>query len=93
MSGGHTRPQNGGKGLSLQPMQLAAMLVLDAAIAYLQIGANQLGGFLKLEREADILVQAMNVIGNQKSALMAEWENKVQIVPASAMPSEIVQAK
>lgn len=43
--------------LKLTPKQLAAMLVVDACRAALQTGANQLGAFLGMKDEADILVK------------------------------------
>ncbi len=72
--------------LRLTPHQLAAMLVLDAQVAQLQIGANQLGGFLGLKREADILVNAIQVIQKDKERLVESWAKTIQIVPASALP-------
>lgn len=78
------------KNVSLTAPQLAAFLTLEGQMAQLQIAANQLGAFLKMEKEANILIQAMTFIGNQKNALMAEWERKVQLVPAEAMPKGVI---
>lgn len=72
--------------LMLEPMQLAALLVLDAQVAQLQVGANQLGGFLKLHEEADILVRAAQYIQRRKEKLMDGWGRRVQLVGAGAMP-------
>ncbi len=72
--------------LDLQPMQLATLLVLDGACVALQTGANQLGGFLKLEREANILTSALKLVVTEKEKLIAEWGQKVQVVPAGALP-------
>ncbi len=73
------------KKLTLTAPQLATMLILEAQMNQLQIGANQLGGFLKLTKEADILVNAIQFIGRQKEALMEEWDRKVQLAPAGAI--------
>lgn len=73
--------------LRLTPHQLGAMLVFDAQLASLQVGANQLGGFLKLEREATVLVGAIQHIQREKDKLMAEWAKAVQIFPVAAMPA------
>lgn len=73
--------------LELTPTQLAAMLVIDAQVAQLQIAANQLGGFLKMTREADLIVSAMKVLAEGKERLVQEWARKVQIVPAGALPA------
>lgn len=72
--------------LSLNAAQLGTMLVLDAQLASLQVGANQLGGFLKLEREANILVSAMHQIQRDKELLMKSWASQVQVFPPSALP-------
>ena len=71
--------------LELQPLQLAAALVMDAQIAQLQVGANQLGGFLKLEREANILLEAAQLIGKKRQELMDEWSRRVHLAPANAL--------
>lgn len=75
------------KSLQLDPMQLAAMLVFDGCMVALQTGANQLGGFLKLKREADILVGALDFLNKEKTKLMNEWSNKLVIAPANAITS------
>lgn len=68
--------------MRLDANQLATMLILDGAISFLQIGANQLGGFLKLTAEADILMGAIEFIGTRKIALQKEWSGGIQVVQA-----------
>lgn len=69
--------------IRLTAQQMATMLVLDSAMAFLQIGANQLGGWLELKKEADILVGAIEFIGTRKMALQKEWANAVVIAGAN----------
>ena len=71
--------------LVLEPMQLCTMLVLDSVCVALQTGANQLGGFLKLEREASLLAAALKMVSDGKEKLMGEWQRKIQVVPAAAL--------
>lgn len=72
--------------LQLEPLQLAAILILDGCSIALKTGADQLGGFLGLKREADILVKALNIIGADKKQLMEEWQRKIVVAPAAALP-------
>ena len=82
------------KTMELNSNQLAALLVLDGQSAQLQIGANQLGSFLKLKREADILIAAIELIQKEKEKLISDWAKLIQIVPASALPpSGLILAK
>lgn len=71
--------------MTLTAHQLATVLVLDGAMAALQTGANQLGSFLKLQDEANILVGAINYIGTRKQDLQAQWERRVQLVGAEEL--------
>lgn len=73
--------------IALTTHQLAALLVLEAQAQQLQIGANQLGGFLKLKAEADILVEAIALIQRKTGELRAQWARTVQIVDAASMPA------
>ena len=79
-------PNGKGQNLSLTPHQLGAMLVLDSLIVGLQTGANQLGGFLGLKREGDILANAMHSLAREKELLMSSWAKQVQVFPAAALP-------
>lgn len=72
--------------IQLTAQQLATLLVLEGACAQLQTGANQLGAFLGLKREADVLVQAIQLIDREKQSLTKEWERTIQIVGAGALP-------
>lgn len=74
--------------VTLNANQLATLLVFEGACAALQTGANQLGGFLKLEREALVLADAIQLIDKAKREFAAEWSRTIQIV--SGMPSESV---
>ena len=58
VNGKFQKPQE----LMLEPMQLAALLVIDGVAMAVQTGANQLGGFLKLEREAQILTKVLALL-------------------------------
>ncbi len=68
--------------LTLQPLQLAALLVIDGILNAMQTGANQLGGFLKLKTEGDILVRSLQILGKEKEALMNDWARSIQVVQA-----------
>lgn len=59
------------------PMQLAATLLLEGEAQRLQVSANQLGGFLKLTREGDILIQAQQVIIRELQKLQREWAGEI----------------
>lgn len=80
-----------GPKMELTPMQLAAVLVIEGQIAQLQVGANQLGGFLGLKREADILINAIQVITKDRDALVASWAKQVKIYGADAAPKPVIQ--
>lgn len=70
--------------LSLTPMQMGTLLVLDGLSAAMQAAANQLGGFLKLPREADIVIRCGNMLQVEKDKLVGEWKRTVQLAtPAS----------
>ncbi len=73
------------KQLQLEPLQLGALLVIDGCAVALQTGANQLGGFLGLKREADLLLKALGVLQVEKEQLMADWQRKLVVAPASAL--------
>lgn len=76
---------NGTQKLSLEPMQLATLLVFDACGIAIQNGCNQLGGFLGLRREAEMLAQSLAALQHAKDALLAEWQRKVVVAPAGAL--------
>lgn len=78
--------------LDLTPMQLAAVLVIESQIAQLQIAANQLGGWLKLTREADILVNAMQIIVKDTEKLKADWAKQVKIFPEAALAPGLIRS-
>ena len=59
--------------LKVTPLQLASTLILEGQMAQLQIGANQLGGALRQTREADILIQAQQLIAREFRKLQQEW--------------------
>jgi hypothetical protein len=71
--------------LELTPHQLCAILIIESQCAQLQLGANQLGGFLGLKREAEMLLNAIQVLQKDKERLIHDWSKQVQIVPASAI--------
>ena len=72
------------KKLDLQPLQLAALLVLDGCAMALSTGANQLGGFLGLKREAEILVRCGQMLDSEKQKLLSDWTQLVKLVPLPA---------
>lgn len=80
---------NGGKKLELSPLQLATVLVMDGCAMSLQTGANQLGGFLGLKREAEVLAKVGKLLDDEKQKLISEWQHTVKLVDASAMGSVI----
>ncbi len=79
-------PHGSNQTLRLTPHQLATVLVFDGAIAMLQTGANQLGGFLKLKAEADVLISAIELIGSRKVALQKEWGGGIVIAKPADVP-------
>ncbi len=70
------------KNINVTPLQLASLLVLEGQMAQLQMGANQLGGFLKLTESADILIEAAQLIEKKKVAMQRSWETGIQVVNA-----------
>ncbi len=70
------------KNIQVTPLQMASLLVLEGQIAQLQVGANQLGGFLKLTKEADILIEAAQLIEKKKVEMQRSWETGIQVVSA-----------
>lgn len=71
--------------LRLTPQQLAIVLVVEAQIASLQYGANQLGGFLKL-READALIAARDVLVSALGEMHRQWSGQVVLASAADVP-------
>lgn len=88
---GHEQTAYADKPLTLQvtSQQYAVMLILDAQMAQLQIAANQIGGYIKDEKAAGIVVEAMNLLGAKKQALMMEWQRAIQVV--SAIPDKLIK--
>lgn len=78
-------PINGNQKLDLNPMQLATVLIFDLCGTTLSTGINQLGGFLGLRREAEMLGQALAALQHAKETLIGEWSRKVVVAPAGAM--------
>jgi hypothetical protein len=72
--------------LRLTPLQLVTVMVLEGQAEQLQIAANQLGGWLGLKAEADILVSAREHILRAKTKMQASWLNAVQVVSAADVP-------
>ncbi len=73
--------------LRLNGQQIATLLLLEMQLAQLQIGANQLGSFLKDTEAADLLVSAISHIGRGKEKLMKKWSGAVVI----AQPGDVVR--
>lgn len=61
------------RSLRLTPQQLAITLLFEAHVAHLQIGANQLGGFLKETEAAEVLISAAKHIEKAKVRLQSRW--------------------
>jgi len=72
--------------IRLTPHQMATMLVVEAQIQALQMGANQLGGFLKLDEEAKLLISAATHLAKGLEKFKRQWESG--IVLASEAPPE-----
>ncbi len=70
------------KNMTVTPHQLATVLVFESHIAQLQVGANQLGGFLKLTSEADTLLEAAQLIAKRRDELQREWASEIKVVSA-----------
>lgn len=75
------------KRVRITPDQLATLLVLDAAMAALQTGANQLGGYLGLKDEAEILTGAIAFVGSRRDELQRQWSAAAQV----AQPGDVAQ--
>lgn len=71
--------------LKLSPMQMVTLIVLEAQVAALQCAANQLGGALKLQAEADVCIAARDVVIRGLSELQRKWAGQVVI----AQPSDV----
>ena len=74
------------KTIRLTPHQMATMLVIEAQIQALQMGSNQLGGFLGLKDEADLLMSAANHLAKGLEKFKRGWETGLVI--ASEAPPE-----
>jgi hypothetical protein len=81
----HHPPQPEKQAIRLTPQQLGTLLVLDGLVVALQTGANQLGGFLGLKAEGNLVLQALEVLVKGRDGLRAEWAKAVQLAPASAL--------
>ncbi len=71
--------------LHLEPMQVCALVIIEGLAAGMQAAINQLGGFLKLPREADIVANAMGHLQRDKERLMQEWQRRLVVAPAGAI--------
>ena len=91
MNGTQQKPVNGQAQLQLEPLQLATMLVLDALAKAMETGMNQLGGFLGLKREADIIANALSHLQRDKQRLIEEWQKRIVIAPAAAL--SVIESK
>lgn len=74
-----------GKDLSLNPSQLATMLVIDQCCSALNFGVNQLAGGLGLKDEALVLARALEQLSRDRDALVQQWNRAVVIAPAGAL--------
>lgn len=72
--------------LRVTPEQLATLLVLEQQMAQLQIGANQLGGMLKLTDAADVLISARDYIGKNLDKLRKGWGRELVIAQSADVP-------
>lgn len=66
--------------------QACATLVIEGQLKALEVAANQLGGFLKLEKEAHVVLAALNVLAAGFAQLQREWQGAVVVVSASELP-------
>jgi len=78
-------PLNGQQEIRLTPEQMAAMLVIEGLLQAIQVGVNQLGGFIKYTPAAEILANAGAVLGRDYMAMRKQWERSVVVAPASAL--------
>lgn len=72
--------------LRLTPEQLCTLLVFEAQAAQLQTAANQLGGFLGLKAEAEVLLSAKGHLDAAKVRMQAEWQRTVQVAQPADVP-------
>jgi hypothetical protein len=72
--------------IRVTPQQLAVLLILEAQMAQLQVGANQLGGTLNLTEAADILVSARDYIQKNLAKLQKKWAGEVVIAQPNEVP-------
>lgn len=72
--------------LRVTPPQLAIMLVFDAQAQALQMGANQLGGFLGEKEAAEVLLSAKQHIEKAGMRMRAQWERSIQVVAPADVP-------
>lgn len=65
--------------------QAAVLMTLDMVCVVLQTAANQLGGFLELQAEGNILVRALAQVSQDKERLVADWRRSVVLAAPAAL--------
>lgn len=80
-----TAPKNG-VALTLTPQQLCVVLVLEAQSQQLGIAANQLGGYLRLEGPADVLMAAKKHIDDYKAKFVREVQGGIVLATSADLP-------
>lgn len=74
------------KKLELTPTQLATVLVIDGCVSNLVTGANQLGGWLGLKSEAEVLARIANLLEGEKQKMIADWTTLVKLAAPGQYP-------
>lgn len=67
------------------PAQLGTMLVVDGLLLAMNVAVQQLGGFLKYEPAAQMVLHAQSVLVRDFEALKVQWQQKVVLAPASSL--------
>lgn len=68
------------------PEQAIGLALMDNAAALMQFSANQLGGFFKQKDLGDFFAGLAAHIEQQKAKFLEDWNRKVQLVGADALP-------
>lgn len=71
--------------------QLAIILILEQQMAQLQIGANQLGGTLKLTDAADLLLSAQAHLGKGLEKMKKQWAGGLVIAQPRDVPKLVTE--
>jgi hypothetical protein len=71
----------------LNAKQATTLLMLENAAANLQTTANQLGGFMKLDEPASVLLKAKELVDMYVAHCMKTWSGGIVIASPADVPN------